>query len=97
MTFLGPKTFISASPEDTVTNWHTLGYRSYAPWRGTGIMKTFVGFAIGFYLEHYPTAQLWTGIHADNAASQGLATALGFTINEAASDREHDFLVMVRR
>ena len=60
--------------------WHTVVYRSYPPFRGTGLMKDFVRFAMETYQGFYPGSKLWEGIFSANAASIGLATALGFTI-----------------
>jgi RimJ/RimL family protein N-acetyltransferase len=62
--------------------WHTLVYRSYPPFRGTGIMKDFAQFAMETYRAWYPDARFWAGIFAENPASAGLAKALGFVEKE---------------
>lgn len=63
-------------------DWHTIAYRSYPPFRGKGIMKPFTRYVFDLYAAYYPEAKFWAGIHADNVASIGLATALGFKKKE---------------
>lgn len=75
-------------------NWHTIVYRSYPPFRGTGIMKDFVRFCMDTYLKRHPKAKLWAGIYGANPASIGLATGLGFAIRESSgSDTEETIMV----
>lgn len=76
--WFGPETFENAPPLEGKKEWHTLAYRSYAPYRGTGLMKDFARFALQTYRAFRPQVVLWAGIHADNAASAGLAGKLGF-------------------
>lgn len=76
-------------------DWHTIVYRAYPPFRGAGIMKKFTLACMDEYWKHVPTARLWAGIHAENPASEGLATALGFVVDEELSDRTAHHLVMV--
>jgi hypothetical protein len=75
-------------------NWHTIVYRSYNPFRGQGLMKQFVRMTMEVYLRSFPDARLWAGIYADNPASEGLAKALGFTVDEKRTDRSKKELVM---
>lgn len=63
-------------------NWHTIVYRSYAPFRGKGLMKDFVRFSMETYMARHPDGKMWAGIFAENPASAGLATALGFNVLE---------------
>jgi RimJ/RimL family protein N-acetyltransferase len=87
--WLGPRPF-----GDRSGNWTAVGWRSYNPWRGKGLMKPFANFVIDFYLKHFPDAQLWITAKKENIGSLYLAEALGFkTIN---SNREEGFLEMVK-
>lgn len=74
--------------------WHTLVYRSYAPFRGKGLMTDFVRFATGKYKEHYPDAKLWVGMSADNEGSAALATKLGYQKREDLFDAEKNWVAM---
>lgn len=74
--------------------WHTIVYRSYPPFRGTGIMKQFTTTALEAYRSAFPRARFWAGIHAENPASIGFAQSLGFVIDEARSDPAHHYHVM---
>ena len=75
--------------------WHTIVYRAYSPYRGKGLMKVFVRFAMDSYRTLYPDSKIWAGIYADNPASRGLAEKLGFRILEEASDPSSHEIVMV--
>jgi RimJ/RimL family protein N-acetyltransferase len=75
-------------------DWHTIVYRSYAPFRGKGLMKAFTQFTMDSYKKIHPKAKLWAGVHAENPASLGLAQALGFVIDEERSDRAHHHYVL---
>ncbi|HUX35426.1 MAG TPA: GNAT family N-acetyltransferase [Candidatus Paceibacterota bacterium] len=76
--------------------WHTIGYRSYKPFRGKGLMKDFMKFAMKIYSESRPGFRYWLGIKPENAASIALASSLGFTISEENSDRVVGSLVMIK-
>jgi len=78
LAWFGPEMFEGAPALPPGKEWHTVAYRSYVPFRGKGLMKGFARFTMGIYLACRPEAVLWAGIHADNAASIGLAEALGF-------------------
>ena len=67
-------------------DWHTIVFRSYLPYRGTGIMKEFVRVTTDVYLHYFPDAKLWAGINRANPGSLALAAKLGYTINESLSD-----------
>lgn len=77
-------------------DWHTLALRSYPPYRGKGLMKDFAKFTIDFYEKKFPNAKLWEGMDSRNNAIIKLNTELGFTTNEASSDRESNWLIMVK-
>ncbi len=77
-------------------NWHTISYRSYSGFRGKGLMKDFGNFVVGIYLKKFPNIKLWTSTNSENTAGTAYAKALGFKLNEEVSDRENDWLVMVR-
>lgn len=75
--------------------WHTIVYRSYAPFRGIGIMTPFVRFALDDYRQRVPSAKLWAGISTENPASIALAQKLGFTLAPEYSDPEAHWCAMV--
>lgn len=74
--------------------WHTLVYRSYAPYRGKGLMTEFVRFATDVYREHYPDVKLWVGMSADNAGSAALASKLGYQRRDDLYDVEKNWVAM---
>lgn len=76
--------------------WHTIGYRSYKPFRGKGLMKDFMKFAIKIYSESRPGFRYWLGIKPENTASIALASSLGFMISEKNSDRAAGSLIMTK-
>lgn len=76
-------------------NWHTVVYRSYVPYRGTGIMKDFLRTATDVYLKYFPDAILWTGVSRSNPGSIALSGKLGYTIDESVSDPT--WVAMVKR
>jgi RimJ/RimL family protein N-acetyltransferase len=75
--------------------WHTVTYRSYPPFRGKKLMKPFMRSAIDVYRRVFPEAKLWAGVFEENPASRALATKLGFTVDETASDLDSHSTVMV--
>jgi RimJ/RimL family protein N-acetyltransferase len=77
-------------------NWATFTYRSYSPFRGKGLMKGFVRFTMDMYSAHFPSTQFWGGLYADNTPSLALARDLGFSVNEEASDRSKNWLVVTK-
>jgi RimJ/RimL family protein N-acetyltransferase len=100
---LGRKSLKHLSPDERAQderqmdsgNWHTIVYRAYKPYRGTGLMKAFVGFCMQTYCGLYPRANIWTGIFADNPASKMLSEKLGFSVLESASDAASHETIMV--
>lgn len=98
---LGRKSLKHLSPEERTQNeslidpgnWHTIVYRSYVPFRGKGLMKNFVRFALDTYLEGYPGAHVWEIMDANNAGSIALAKSLGL---EQKGDVTEGSIVMVR-
>ncbi|HSE61737.1 MAG TPA: hypothetical protein VLA88_05600 [Candidatus Saccharimonadales bacterium] len=77
-------------------NWATFTYRSYPPFRGKGLMKDFVRFTMDTYETQFPDVKLWGGLYANNTPSLALAHDLGFSVNEAASDRSKNWLVVTK-
>lgn len=65
---------------------HSLGWRSYNPFRGKGVMKDFAKFAMDFYLEKVPNTKLWAAIKSENIGSYKLSEALGFKKSEQYSN-----------
>lgn len=74
--------------------WHTISYRSYPPFRGTGIMTPFVTFAIEQYRSLQPGVRIWAGIDATNPTSVGFIKKLGFTLDESVSDHERQVFIL---
>ncbi len=74
-------------------DWHTIAFRAYNPYRGQGLMKNFALKAIEIYKHYFPTARIWAGINAKNAASIALSEKLGLHKEESVSDA--DWLAMV--
>ncbi|OGZ00213.1 MAG: hypothetical protein A3B13_00120 [Candidatus Liptonbacteria bacterium RIFCSPLOWO2_01_FULL_45_15] len=91
-----PKEELEKENEQKVGQWHTLVYRSYNPFRGKGLMKDFVKFAMKIYSASYPDAHYWVGFSEKNKASMALASSLGFTISKEASDRPAGWLAMIK-
>lgn len=77
-------------------NWHTISYRSYLPFRGKGLMGSFGKFVVDFYLKKFPNIKLWTSTNNENTTGTAYASSLGFKLNEEVSDREANWLVMIR-
>lgn len=78
---------------DDKNNWHTVAWRSYAPFRGKGIMKDFSSFTMDFYLKYFPNICLWLSVKKENTGSQNLASYLGFKISEEKSNNNSLFMV----
>lgn len=74
---------------------HSVGWRSYLPFRGTGIMKNFADFSINFYLQYIKTKYIWARIRPDNEGSIKLAKGLGFEKDENYSSL--DFIIMTKK
>ena len=83
-------------------DWHTVAWRSYRPFRGTGIMKNFTKVVLDFYKKNYPDAKLWATITRDNVGSIKLAEKLGFVADDSRSkrkteERRREVLVMINQ
>lgn len=76
--------------------WHTVSVRSYRPFRGQGMMKTFLDFSMQFYKRFFIHIKFWAGMDAQNAAVINLFTHAGFVINPENSDLVSSWLVMSR-
>jgi RimJ/RimL family protein N-acetyltransferase len=81
--------------EQEKSDWHTIVYRSYEPFRGAGLMTPFLRMAMDDYKKNYPRARLWAGISTDNPASLGLAQKLGFKKLPEYVDNDAHWCVMV--
>lgn len=91
---LGRKSIKHLSPDEQARekesikdagDWHTIVFRSYPPYRGTGIMTDFVKATLEIYKGYFPAAHIWAGINGGNAGSIRLCEKLGFTRNETHS------------
>jgi hypothetical protein len=87
--WLGPKPLFSNE-----TNWHSVGWRSYNPFRGKGLMRNFAKFAMDIYIKNFPDIKFWITTRRENIGSAKLATSLDFQILEEASNNAS--LVMVK-
>lgn len=94
---LGRKSLKHLSPEERAQenesvkdagDWHTIVFRSYPPYRGTGIMTGFAAATIDIYRRYFPEARLWAGINGTNAGSIRLCEKLGFHRDEGISNTE---------
>lgn len=94
---LGRKSLKHLSPEEQARehesvkdagDWHTIVFRSYPPYRGTGIMTGFAQATLDIYKKYYPAARLWAGINGMNAGSIRLCEKLGFHRDESISSSE---------
>ncbi len=77
--------------------WHTIVYRSYAPYRGKGLMTDFVRFTMDTYEKTHPGAKLWAGIFSHLPGSMELAKKLGFTISESLSDGDSNETILIKQ
>ncbi len=78
------------------SNWHTIVYRSYRPFRGKGLMVPFMQAAIADYKARYPHARLWAGVSQKNLASLKLAEKLGFKISKEHIDLDARWAAMTQ-
>jgi RimJ/RimL family protein N-acetyltransferase len=67
-------------------DWHTIAFRAYNPYRGQGLMKPFALKSVEIYKQHFPSARIWAGINAKNAASIALSEKIGLHKEESVSD-----------
>lgn len=98
---LGRKSLKHLSPEERTQDekemdsgdWHTIVFRAYNPYRGQGLMKGFAITAIEIYKKYFPSARIWAGINAKNAASIALAEKIGLHKEESVSDENWTAMV----
>lgn len=91
---LGRKSLKHLSPEEQMQDeeamdagdWHTIVFRAYNPYRGQGLMKPFALEAMRIYKHYFPSARIWAGINATNAASIALSEKIGLHKEESVSD-----------
>lgn len=74
--------------------WHTIVFRSYPPFRGTGIMRKFVEATTTVYENYFPGAKIWAGISRTNPASLALAEKLNYHEDTEHSDSR--WVAMIR-
>ncbi len=79
------------------SDWHTIVYRSYSPFRGKGLMREFMTFVISDYKTRHPESKLWAGVSARNAASLALATKFGFVRSDEYSDDSKEWVAMIEQ
>jgi len=88
LVFMGPE------PLHEGCKCHTIGWRSYPPFRGKGLMKDFGSFAIDIYLKKFPETKLWAQIRKENSGSLALAQSLGFELSDTPPPGGQDFVTM---
>ena len=77
--------------------WHTISCRSYSPFRGKGLMKNFIKFAMDIYKNHFPGVMIWNGMDDRNMAMVKISAELGFEIDEENSDLPEHWLVTINK
>jgi hypothetical protein len=80
--------------EDGAKGLHTVAFRSYRPFRGTGLMSDFARFALSAYEERHPGARWWLRVQSGNEAGKRLYSKLGFA--PRGLENEGATLVMTR-
>jgi len=73
--------------------WHTISFRSYPGYRGTGFMKAFARMTIDEYKKWYPDAKIWTITDKRNIGSVKLSEAFGL-VAQPQTDPSSERLVM---
>ena len=86
----------SPDTRDTKSEWHTISFRCYPKYRGTGMMKRFTEFAMEEYKKQFPSVKFWAGMDDRNNGSMGLLQSLGFHINVECSDLPEHWLIMTK-
>ncbi len=71
---------------------HTMAWRSYKPFRGTGIMKGFTKSAMEIYKQNIPDVKFWVRVKNENEGSIRLAQYLGLEISKEFSNSESTVL-----
>lgn len=88
---------LSQESKQEVSDWHTIVYRSYQPYRGKGLMSPFMQYVIADYKKRYPDAKLWAGVSTKNEASIALAKRFGFVVSAEHSDPEAEWCAMTEQ
>lgn len=69
-------------PRDTETiphdNWHTVAFRSYGPFRGSGLMVPLSQRVFDEYSAEHPFVSYWLEVNTDNKPAKKLYEKLGF-------------------
>lgn len=74
--------------------WETIAFRSYAPYRGVGIMTPMSMFVAEMHDQTSPERRLWLEVNVDNEAAKHLYHKLGFV--EVGNSVRNGRLVMTR-
>jgi hypothetical protein len=75
-------------------NWDTIAFRSYAPYRGAGIMSPMSRFVVAMHAKVAPDRTLWLETNVDNEAGKYLFHKLGFA--DVGNSVRNGRLVMTR-
>jgi len=100
---LGKKSIKFGKELDTPTqpkienNWHTISCRSYPLFRGTGLMKNFIQYAMNIYKEKFSNVMIWEGQDNRNKPMLKVFSNLGFEIDKENSDLSNNWLVMIKK
>jgi hypothetical protein len=74
-------------------HWDTIAFRSYAPYRGAGIMSPMSRFVVDMHAKAAPDRTLWLETNLDNEAGKHLFHKLGFA--DAGNSVRNGRLVMI--
>ena len=103
LVWFGPKSlgkksikFGSEEKDEIQNNWHTVVWRSYPPFRGRGLMRTFTQFVMSVYEKQFSEIKFWEGMDNRNEAMIALSSKLGFKPSEENSDPKANWLVVVK-
>jgi len=74
--------------------WSTIAFRSYRPYRGTGIMRDFSRRVIEEHGRDCPGNRLWLETHVTNAAGLALYRKLGFVEKQLIRDGKRVLMIL---
>lgn len=97
---LGKKSlkFGEESKDITQNEWHTVVWRCYPTYRGSGLMKSFSSYVTEVYKKQFlENIKFWAGMDNRNNAMVGLSAKLGFEADEENSDLDSNWLVVVKK
>lgn len=73
-----PPALVGGTQYPTQEKWDTIAFRSYAPYRGAGLMGAMSAFVIEMQKRTRSAYRLWLETNVDNIPGQGLFHKLGF-------------------